>query len=288
MAFIGLVSDSTAFLPDEIIARYGIRVAPLYIKWGEQTYRDGVDLTAAEFYQRLPHNSILPTTSQPSVGDFEKVYRELVDQGASGIISAHLSAGISGTVNSANLAAQQVGSVPIEVVDTRCAGAMHMLAVEAGARAIAAGANLKESVEAINRVVEAHRTVFTVDTLEYLYKGGRIGGAAALLGSMLQFKPLLHFRDGKIDALERVRKSSRALQRMVEVMASWVGNTEPMQCVIMHADCMDRVEAAVELLKQQINVADVRVTLLTPVIGAHVGPGTLGLCCCPISALNLA
>lgn len=288
MAFIGLVSDSTAFLPDEVVARYGIRIAPLYIKWEEQTYRDGVDLTASDFYQRLPHSNVLPTTSQPSVGDFEKIYRELADQGASGIISIHLSTGISGTVNSATLAAQQISSIPVEVIDTRCAGAMHMLAVEAGARAIAAGADLKGAVAAVNQVIEAQRTVFTVDTLEYLYKGGRIGGAAALLGSMLQFKPLLYFREGKIDALERVRKSSRALQRMVEVMASWVGSAEPMQCVIMHADCMDRVETAAELLKQQINVADIRVTLLTPVIGAHVGPGTLGLCCCPVSALGLA
>lgn len=286
MSFVGLVSDSTACLHPSIIARHGIRIVPLYIKMGERTLRDGIDITPDEFYEQLPQCTPLPTTSQPSVGDFVAVYQALRDQGASSIVSVHLSAGISGTINSANLAAQQIDGFPIRVIDTQCAAAAHMLAVEAGVNALAQGADLEGVVAAIERAVNTLHIVFTVDTLEYLYKGGRIGGAAALLGSLLQFKPLLTFKDGKIDALERVRKSSRAMARLAEVMAGWT-NGEPQRAVVMQAACMDRAEALAAMLPEYLNVVETQIVPLTPVIGAHVGNGTLGLCCCPVTVCGL-
>lgn len=286
MSFIALVSDSTACLHPSFVERYGVEIVPLYIKIGERTLRDGVDITPDEFYEQLPRCTPLPTTSQPSAGDFGTVYQALRDRGASGIVSVHLSAGISGTINSANLAAQQMEGFPIRIIDTQCASAGHMLAVEAGANALAQGADLEGVAAAVERAVEAQRIVFTVDTLEYLYKGGRIGGAAALLGSLLQFKPLLTFRDGKIDALERVRKSSRALARLAEVMAGWT-NGEPQRAVVIQAACMDRAEALAAMLPEYLNVAETQIVPLTPVIGAHVGNGTLGLCCCPVSVCGL-
>ena len=287
MPFTALVTDSTAGLPKEFVQEYSIRVVPLYVKAGEASYRDGIDITAEELYTRLPTMTPLPTTSQPSAGDFAAVYGELVKQGASGIISVHLSSGISGTVNSALVAAEQFKGVPIEVVDTGCAAAVASLAVEGAAKALRAGASFEQALAVVRNVVERGRTLFTVDTLEYLYKGGRIGGAAALLGSLLQFKPLLYFVGGQIDVLERVRKSSRALARMVEIMEEWLGTEEPLRVVIMQADCQDRAEELANLVRQRLKVVDLQVVILTPVLGVHCGNGTLGLFCCPTSALEV-
>ncbi|MBN1400309.1 MAG: DegV family protein, partial [Anaerolineae bacterium] len=224
MSSIALVVDSTAALDQEYVKRHHITVVPLYLRMDDDTYRDGVDITADEFYERLPHCRALPTTSQPSAGDFEKIYRQLVEDGAQGIISVHLSSAISGTVNSALLAKEQIQDVRIEVIDTRSVSAGHQLILEGGVNALAAGADVDKAVAVMRALIEAHRIVFTVDTLEYLYKGGRIGGAAALVGSLLQFKPLLSFENGRVEALERVRTSKRALARMVDVMAEWMGD----------------------------------------------------------------
>jgi len=279
---VAFVSDSTAGLHPSVVEQHDIRIVPLYIKMGERSLREGIDITPDEFYKQLPQCNPLPMTSQPSVGDFVEVYRALRDAGATGIVSAHLSSGISGTVNSATLAAQQLEGFPIRIIDTRCASAVHMLAIEAGIHAREQGADLDGVVAVMESALEAGRTVFLVDTLEYLYKGGRIGGAAALLGSLLQFKPMLFFRDGQIDALERVRKSSRALDRLAEVMASWMGD-QPLRAVVIQAACPERAAELIALLPKYLNVAEVQIEPLTPVLGTHTGNGTLGLGCCPIS-----
>ena len=280
MGLVGLVSDSTADLPVAIAERHRIRVVPLYVSIGEHVFREGVDLSYQDFYERLPTADPLPTTSQPSPGDFAEAYDSLVRDGATSIVSIHLSSGISGTIGSAKLAARDLG-IPVTVVDTQCAVGVHRLAVEAAAVTLTRGGSHDEAVEAAEAVVAAHRTAFVVDTLEYLHKGGRIGGASALLGSMLQLKPLLYFVDGEITSLEKVRSSGRALERLVEIMAEWVGNEEPMRAVIMHAACPDRADRAIALLHERLQIATIDTVLLTPVIGAHVGNGTLGICCCP-------
>jgi DegV family protein with EDD domain len=283
MAFTALVSDSTAGLSEEFVQEYGIRTIPLYLHVGDKTFRDRVDITPEAYYEQLPHLPTLPTTSQPSVGDFTALYQELIAQGATGIISVHLSSGISGTVNSATLAKEQIQGVPIEVIDTQSASAAHMLAVEAGARALRAGASQAEAVAIIREVLMTQYLVFTVDTLEYLYKGGRIGGASALIGSLLQFKPILGFKEGKIAALERVRTTSRAAARLIELEKEHFGPSEPLHVAVMQATCPERAEALVTLARENLNVVSARINVLTPVIGTHSGPGTLGLSCCPAS-----
>jgi DegV family protein with EDD domain len=288
MGYTALVSDSTSALKSEYVIKHQIEIVPLYLNIGEKTLKDGVELDPNDFYQLLPKANPLPTTSQPSVGDFTTAYKAVVDKGATSIISVHISSGLSGTVNSATLAAQQFPGIPIEIIDTRTAAAAPHIAVQTGAQALAGGDTFEVAVKKIRAVLDNQRTIFAVDTLEYLYKGGRIGGAAALFGSLLQMKPLLYLKEGKIDALERVRGSGRAMMRIAEVMADWLGTTEPLRLIVMHSNCKERGEEALELLKSKLNIAVSQLLLLTPVIGAHVGPGTIGACCCPISICGSA
>lgn len=285
MSKIVVLTDSCASLPSEFVERHNVRVIPLYLMLDGKTYRDGVDLTPEAFYEMLPKTTALPTTSQPSVGDFVTVYRELAEAGATDIVSIHLTGGISGTVNAARTAAQEVSGVRIEVIDTRCAVAIEYLVTEAAVRAIENGAEMDAVLATCNRVIEQHRTVFLVDSLEYLYKGGRIGGATALVGSLLQFKPILHFVDDKITALERQRTTVRALHRLAELQVERFGKAEPLRAVLMQAACPERAQELDALLKQELNIAESTTVVLSPVIGSHTGPGTLGLCCCPTAAL---
>ncbi len=282
MGFTAVVTDSTAGLKPEYAARHQVTIIPLYVKMGDNVLREGIDLDADTFYRELPHANPLPTTSQPSVGDFTSVYEEAIRRGATSIISIHLSAGISGTINSATLAAQPLG-IPIEIIDTRSAMAAHYLITQACVSALENGASFEEAVAKTRLVCDTQRTIFIPETLEYLYKGGRIGGAAALMGSLLQMKPLLVFKDGKIDALERVRTLNRAYARMVEVMAEWMGTTEPLRVMVMQAQREENAAQVMELIRAKLNLAIGETQLVTPVIGTHTGPGTVGICCCPVA-----
>jgi DegV family protein with EDD domain len=284
MSKIAILGDSCAGMSQEYAAQHNVRIIPLYLVIDGKTYRDGVDITPEEFYERLPKCANVPTTSQPSVGDFVEVYRELAAAGATDIVSVHISSGISGTINSALTAAKEIEGVRIEVVDTQCASAAEIAVLQAAVNALERGADMDGVVAAAKTAVAQQRTIFTVETLEYLYKGGRIGGAAALLGSVLQFKPLLHFVDGKITALERVRTTAKALPRMVEVMGEWLGKAEPIHAIVMQAACMERAHDVSAMLKRELNIVEIEIVPLSPAIGAHAGNGTLGICCCPATA----
>lgn len=286
MSKVAVVVDSTVGFPSTFAQEHGVCVVPLSIHMQGETLREGIDITPDVFYERLPGCNPLPSTSQPSAGDFVAVYRALQEAGHDGIVSVHLSAGISGTCNSAELAAREV-DIPVEVIDTGCAASASLFAAEAALRAAEQGASLAGVADLANRTSAAQRTIFAVDTLEYLYKGGRIGGASALVGSILQFKPLLHFIDGKITALDRVRTSSRALQRTVDVMAEWLGADTPLLARVIHAAAPDRAERLVGLAKEGLNIVDMRIGEVPPVLGAHVGPGTASLCCCPTDVVGL-
>jgi len=286
MTRIAVVVDSTVGMSEAYAAEHGVQVVPLTIQMRGQSLREGLDSTAERFYEQLPTCSPLPTTSQPSAGDFGRVYHSLADAGYAGIVSVHLSSGISGTCASAKLGAREVG-IPVEIVDTPCAASASLFAAEAAVRAAEGGADLEAVAGLARRVAAAQHTVFAVDTLEYLYKGGRIGGAAALIGSILQFKPLLHFVDGKITALERVRTSSRALRRSIEVMVEWVGAETPVLARVIHAAAPDRGQQLADLAREALNVVEMRIGDVPPVLGAHVGPGTASLCCVSPEAAGL-
>lgn len=283
---VAVVVDSTVGMSADYAAEHGVPIVPLTIHMQGQTLRENLDITPDQFYAQLPNCSPLPTTSQPSAGDFGRAYQALKAAGYTGIVSVHLSSGISGTCASAQLGAQEVG-IPVEVIDTPCAASASLFAAEAAMRAAESGADLATVAALARRVAEGQHTVFAVDTLEYLYKGGRIGGAAALIGSVLQFKPLLHFVDGKITALERVRTSSRALQRSVEVMVEWVGADTPVLARVIHAAAPERAQQLADLARQSLNISELRIGDVPPVLGTHVGPGTASLCCVPVELTRL-
>ncbi len=280
MSPIGILTDSTAYLPPDLIQQYDIRVVPLQLHWDGETYRDGVDITPQAFYERLAQSKTIPTTSQPSVQAFREAFEEMA-QRYDGIVAPLISSGISGTVSSATTAAQEV-EIPVAVVDTRATSAAQGLAVLEAARVAAEGGSLEEVRQAAQRVVDRIHIFFVVDTLKYLHKGGRIGGASRYLGTALNIKPILYFdQEGKIDALERVRTKRRALKRLIELAQERVGN-RPVKAGVIHANAPDAVEILREQVQQALQVQEMIVTELSPVLGTHVGPGTLGLAVYPI------
>ncbi len=280
MQRIALVTDSTAYLTPSLRERYGVHVIPLYVHFGTKTYRDGVDLDTSLFYSLLRRSETLPTTSQPSLGDFLALYRELGRE-AEAIISIHLSTGISGTVAVAQMARdalqeEMVSPPDIRIIDSRTTSGGMALLVTAAARAIAEGHDVDTVVTMVEKLIGRMHTVFVVDTLTYLHKGGRIGGAATLIGSMLQVRPLLYFKEGKIDLLEKARTTRKARQRMLELAAEWADG-RPVHAAVVHAEAHGAAEMTRRYVAEHLECRELFVLEFSPVIATHVGPGTVGL-----------
>lgn len=275
MTKIALVTDSTPCLTPEMILKYDIHVVPLKLQW-DQTYRDGVDIQPAQFYSKLEHARSLPTTSQPSSEEFRLIYERLAQEYA-GILVVLISSGISGTFSSALTAAGDFNLVPVEVIDTKLAAGSQALVVLAAGRALEAGASLEEAAAVVRRACENMHVFFTVDTLEYLHKGGRIGGASRYMGTLLDIKPVLFLTpDGKIDALERVRTRRKALDRLVELLVMNAAHN-PVHLCVFHASAFQAAQEVMERSSIQVNCRESILLDLSPVIGAHVGPGTVGV-----------
>jgi DegV family protein with EDD domain len=276
-----LVTDSTAYLPPDLVGDLDVRVVPLHVVVGGREHREGVDVDAAEVAAAL--RSFTPvSTSRPAPAAFLEAYREASRAGADAVVSVHISAELSSTVGGAELAAAQ-SPVPVTVVDSRALGMVMGHAVLAGARAGASGASAEEVADLVRRTCEASSVVFYVDTLEYLRRGGRIGRAGALLGSALAIKPILALRDGHIVPLERVRTASRAIARIEElaVEAAEAAAGAGVDVAVHHLDSSERAGRLVERLTARLPAATVRTVELGAVVGAHVGPGTLAVAVVP-------
>jgi DegV family protein with EDD domain len=279
MTRVAVVTDSGANLPAEAQDEYGIHIVPLKVIFEDQTLRDGLDVEPSRFYELLGAVSQLPTTSQPSTGDFFEVYSRLSEE-ADAIVSIHLSELLSGTIKSALAAQELVNHVPIEVIDSRSASLGLGFVVLAAARAARLGQSLPEVVAAAKQLIPKVNVIFVVDTLKYLHMGGRIEGATAMLGTALNVKPLLHLCDGEVNPLERVRSKCKATERMLAIMAQRLQEDRSngvLHAAVAHAD---RADEALELKQQVLSrfqPAEFYLTELTPAIGTHVGPGTLGL-----------
>lgn len=275
---VAIVTDSTTYLPPAVLAEYGIQVIPLTVIWDGDSYADGIDLTPTEFYTRLSGSSSLPTTSQPPAAVFKECFESLLAEGKD-VAAILISSGISGTVNSALQAQAELNSDRVEVIDSRTAAMATGLHVLAAARKAASGGSLAE-VAGIARQAQAHTdVVFAVDTLEFLHKGGRIGGAKRFLGSMLNIKPILEMKDGKIDAADQVRTQKRALDRLIELIEEKAGGETPLRLAVFHSNVPDQAAALLEDVKAKLDPAETFLAELSPAIGTHVGPGTLAIAC---------
>jgi fatty acid kinase fatty acid binding subunit len=283
MPDVAVVTDTTHYLPADLVAQRGVHEVSLYVNddGRQQREADIADLDA--FYDGLRRASSLPTTSQPSIGDFLAVYEPLAAQGRD-IVSIHISGGISGTVEAARQAAEQVEGPTVEVVDSRMACGALGLAVLAASGAAAAGSDVGAVAAHAREACEATRLWFAVDTLEYLRRGGRIGTAQAWLGGALKIKPILTL-DGEITPIERVRTSGRAFERMVDYMRSRHDDGAD-GWVVQHIQAPDVVERLLERGHEMFGSDPVFVSEIGPVIGAHVGPGLVGVGGLPTALLR--
>ena len=281
---VAIVTDSTAYLPDSVVAAHSIQVVPLHVIVGGTEFSEGVDITTAEVAAAL--RSFKPvSTSRPSPQSFLDAYEKAAAGGAEGIVSVHISADMSSTVESAHLAAQQ-SPVPVTVVDSRSLGMAMGYAVLSAAQLAEKGGSLEDVAAQARSRAEASTVVFYVDTLEHLRRGGRIGSASAFLGSALAIKPILGLVDGHIRPLEKVRTSSRALARLEELAVSAVEKAgTAVDIAVHHLDSQSRADDLAARLTARLEElpddGDVRVVELGAVVGAHVGPGTIAVAVSP-------
>jgi DegV family protein with EDD domain len=274
---VAVVTDSTAYLPPDLIERYDVEVVPLYVVLAGRSGREGSDVTPDEVARALGSRGGQVSTSRPTSGDFVAAYRRRLAAGADRIVSVHLSGELSSTVDAARLAAAQVGEHLVTVLDSRSAAMGTGFAVLAAARAAASGADTAQVATAARETAAGARVLFVVDTLDHLRRGGRIGSAAALLGSALAVKPVLHVVDGRVVALEKVRTSSRALNRIVQRAVDAAGSG-PVGVAVHHLAAPDRAQRLADQLTARLpDVRELHVSELGAAVGAHVGPGAVGV-----------
>ena len=285
MSHIAIITDSSAYLPPALVAQYGIHTIPLYVHLDEQIFRDGVDLDTSAFYRKLNGAKTLPTTSQPSSGDFMALYRRLGHE-VDAIISIHISGKLSGTVDSALAArhalqaeASERGDPPpvIHVMDSLLTAGGLGLLVTAAVRQAQTAPSADAVVHTIEALIPRLTVVFVVDTLEFLHKGGRIGGALSLLGSMIQIKPILYLDNGSIAVLEKVRTAQKAKLRLLKIMEEQMDRESPVHVAIMHADALYQAKKLEQDIAAHFDCAELFVCEFSPVIATHVGPGTVAL-----------
>ncbi|MER5832651.1 DegV family protein [Streptomyces sp. NPDC002130] len=276
---VAIVTDSTAYLPTRTMERHGITAVPLTVVLGDRALEEGTEISTRALAQALQKRRSV-TTSRPAPAVFEETYRKVAESGATGIVSLHLSAELSGTYDAAVVAARQA-PVPVRVVDTgMIAMALGFCALSA-AEAAESGGTVDEAVAAAEKRAAGTSAYFYVDTLDYLRRGGRIGAAQALLGSALAVKPLLQLADGRIEPLEKVRTASKAIARLEEIAADRAGGA-PVDVAVHHLAAPDRASALADRLRTRVSgLADLHVSEVGAVIGAHTGPGLLAVVVSP-------
>jgi DegV family protein with EDD domain len=271
-----IVLDSTADLPEAADRFPNWRVVPLYVNFGDESLRDGVDIDPSAFYERLRSSSVFPTTSQPTPGDFLACYRELGEYER--IFSLHVSARVSGTFASAEAAGAELGDGRVRAIDTETASASIAMLALAIQRRLDRGTSDEEVDALVERYLRERGLLFTVDTLEFLQRGGRIGKAAAFAGTLLQVKPILSIRDGEVEPVKRVRGERKAFAELAAALETETRDEPALRLAVAHAAAPDRATELEALVREQRPHAELElVVTLGAVIGAHAGPGTLAL-----------
>lgn len=275
MGKLAIVTDSTAYLPQDTIHKYDITVVPLAVNFGQESYKEGVEIVSDQFYARMASEKVLPTTSQPAVGEVVQAFERLMQTHES-IIGIFLSEGLSGTANSAETAARMVGG-DITVIDSKMTSAGQAHLVLTACRMREDGASKQEIVDKLMTIREQLDAYFIVDSLDHLHRGGRIGGVSAAIGSILQIKPILTCKGGKLDLHEKVRTRKKAIGRVFDLVRESKHAGQPLEINVIYTDNRDDAEAFLEQTKAEFPDATVNISQLGPVIGTHVGPGMLAL-----------
>ena len=277
MGKVIIATDSSAYLPQEYTDRYNIPVIPMTLNWDGQSFRDGIDIQATEFYTRLSKSQTLPTTSQVTVQQFLDFFTPLLEAGHK-VLYSGISLGISASYNSAIIAKEQLGNPEaLEIVESGLVSTALSFLVVSLARASEEGASMKELLELVPVIFPKIGVYFTVNTLEYLHKGGRINTAKRFMGTALNVKPLLEIRGGKIEAVESLISRKKAITRMLELVQKSVGDSTPVRIGPFHALCEDECLAMEARAVELLHPVEIIRSEVSPVIGAHVGPGTLSL-----------
>lgn len=278
MSKIALVTDSTTYMPPELVKKYNISVAPQVLIWGDQTYKDGVDIESREFFTRLKTAKMMPTTSQVAVISFQEIFQGLVDQGFE-VLALLVSSRLSGTVQSAIQASDLMSSArdKVNVVDSQSVAMALGFQVLAVARALEQGASLKEAIALAEKSYQYTGVFFAVDTLEFLHRGGRIGGAQRFLGTMLNMKPILAIQDGRVEGIDRIRTKTKAHDRVLELVMEKVAGRTPVRLATLHANAAEDAKALLARAEQALNPVESILTEVSPTVGTHAGPGTVGL-----------
>jgi fatty acid kinase fatty acid binding subunit len=278
MSKIALVTDSTTYMPPELVKKYGISVAPQVLIWGDETYKDGVDIGSGEFFTRLKTAKVMPTTSQVAVISFQEIFQDLVDKGFE-VLAVLISSRLSGTVQSALQARDLMNSAreKVNVVDSESVAMALGFQVLAVARAIEDGASLKEAIALAEKSHQYTGVFFAVDTLEFLHRGGRIGGAQRFIGTMLNMKPILAIQDGRVEGIERIRTKAKAHDRVLALTIEKVAGRTPVRLATLHANAAEDARALLTRAEQALNPVESIFTEVSPTVGTHAGPGTVGL-----------
>ena len=277
MSKVAIVTDSTAYLPEDLLFSYNISVVPLVVVWGDECLKDNIDITPNQFYERLSQARTMPSTSQATISDFADIFEKLHKDGYE-ILTVVLSAALSGTMDSAIQAKEMVPEAKIEIIDSQFTSIPLAYMVLSAARAAKKGASLEKCKEIVKSIRTNTQVYFAVDTLEFLHRGGRIGGASRFLGTALDLKPILYLNDGKVEALERVRTSKRAHNRLIELLESGVNGRKPINMMgVVTAGTQDSASKLLKKIQNNFNPNEVLMANLSPVLGTHAGPGTVGV-----------
>jgi len=279
MSKVVVLTDSSACISENEKINLPIDVIPLQVIFGDVTYYDGIDIHANEFYRKLKTSKITPSTSQPSPSAFIEKYTLLANKGYD-ILSMHISEKLSGTLASAHQAKLDLPGINLEIVDSYSVSMALGFQVIAVAKAAKEGATLQECKALAEKLRENSGAFFVVQTLEFLRRGGRIGGASAFLGTALNLKPVLELRNGRVEPLERVRTMNKALEHLLDILETHLQGKQFLHLAILHADAADEANHMIEDVKKRLppsTISEILITEISPLVGTHTGPGTLGV-----------
>ena len=274
---VAVITDSTGYIPEDLVKKHNLTVLPLEVIWGEETFKDGVDISPKEFYTRLETAKIMPSTSQVTIPYMQDAFERLVAEDYD-ILGVFISEKLSGTINSAmqGRAAMKSGQDRVHIFDSRQTAMSLGFQALAIARAADDGASIEDCLAIAEKARDNVGIYFAVDTLEFLHRGGRIGGAKRFMGTMMKVKPILSIQKGLIDSVESVRTKKKAHLRVLEIVKENVGD-RPVRLATLNANATKEANALLEIAQKELNITETIHSEVSPVIGTHVGPGTIGL-----------